>query len=245
MTDIIDVDLFYEPMPAIVIVSGYFDPLGSHHIELFKAAKKLRQHTNLYVGINSDEACTRKKGQPAFMSWNEKAKIIQELECVDFVEKFDDSDGSACNLLENVYNRFKPAFDADCLEIIFANGGDRRPDGIPIPEESWAKIHYPRIKFAYGVGGNEKTGASSDVLRQWTDNWFAKLKGSRITCFIPEIESGRIRDFIDKQRKDSRSEGCSGGRFSYIITPTSLGTAVSIRDEITKEELNVTDYNMW
>lgn len=172
MNDITDYDLFYEPKKTIVVVSGYFDPLnGPGHLDLFKAAKQLRQNTTLIVGINSDEACARKKGQPAFMDWYSKAKIIQSIRYVDMVESFDDSDGTACNLLANIYFQYKIAIENGIIDIIFANGGDRAPDQNPIPEESWAKIHYPKIQFAYGVGGNKKTGASSDLLKKWVENY--------------------------------------------------------------------------
>lgn len=43
--------------------------------------------------------------------------------------------------------------------------------------------------------------------------------------------------------------GASGGRFSYIVTPTSLGYAYSVRDNMAKDksnaEINVTDYSDW
>lgn len=147
----------------VVICSGYFDPIGAHHIKLFKSAKELFTDTYLIVGINSDAACSRKKGQPPFMSWNDKYEIVNSIRFVNKVMAFDDADGSACDLLRIVSN------DYPNDEIIFANGGDRSPDNIPIPEEGWAKIHLPNIKFLYGIGG-WKTGSSSDLLRKWTLN---------------------------------------------------------------------------
>lgn len=39
--------------------------------------------------------------------------------------------------------------------------------------------------------------------------------------------------------------GAVGGQFSYTFTPTSVGPAVVIRDNVTKEERNITDYSMW
>jgi len=48
-----------------VIVTGGFDPLHSGHILYFNEARKLGDR--LWVGLNSDEWLTRKKGQP-FMS---------------------------------------------------------------------------------------------------------------------------------------------------------------------------------
>jgi hypothetical protein len=39
--------------------------------------------------------------------------------------------------------------------------------------------------------------------------------------------------------------GCLGGGYSYRFTPTSLGTGVVVINNLTKEELNVTDYDSW
>ena len=80
----------------IVLVTGGFDPLHSGHIEYFKAAKQLGDE--LHVGLNSDEWLTRKKGRP-FMSFSDRAAIINELSVVDKVISFDDSDNSACGAI--------------------------------------------------------------------------------------------------------------------------------------------------
>lgn len=173
MTDINEYDLFEEAKKTIIVVSGYFDPLGSHHVDLFEDAKSLRSNTLLIVGINSDAACARKKGQPAFMQWDTKARIVGSIRYVDIVKSFDDSDGTACNLLKDVYNEYRLLIEYGHADLIFANGGDRRPDAVPIPEESWAKIHYPKIQFLYGVGGSTKTGASSLLLKQWAERAIA------------------------------------------------------------------------
>lgn len=244
MNDITDYDLFYQPKKTIVVVSGYFDPCLSHHINLFKAAKTLRQNVYLIIGINSDEACSRKKGQPAFMDWNDKAKIIGELECVDEVFAFDDDDGTACDLLGYIYNLYKISIENDNLDIIFANGGDRAPDQNPIPEESWAKIHYPKIQFAYGVGGDKKTGASSDVLKRWTDNFLQKINKNRMNFVLEGKELESASEFIAKHN-DEVYTGAIGDRFSYTFTPTSLGTMVSIRDAISKDSQSITDFDVF
>jgi hypothetical protein len=39
--------------------------------------------------------------------------------------------------------------------------------------------------------------------------------------------------------------GACGGAYSYIYTPTSIGLCVSIRNNATKEEQNLTDYSDW
>lgn len=45
--------------------------------------------------------------------------------------------------------------------------------------------------------------------------------------------------------KDQKYEGAIGGRFTYSFTPTSLGCVVTVRDDLTDNEIDVTDYSMW
>ena len=75
----------------IVIVTGGFDPLHSGHIAYFEAAKQLGDR--LVVGLNSDAWLTRKKGRP-FMPMSERRAIIENLNMVDRVIEFDDSDSA-------------------------------------------------------------------------------------------------------------------------------------------------------
>ena len=46
-------------------------------------------------------------------------------------------------------------------------------------------------------------------------------------------------------RKDNRYEGTVGGRFTYKITPTTLGMVIKVVDGMTKKELDVTEYEAW
>ena len=83
-------------MTKIVLVTGGFDPLHSGHIEYFNSAKKLGDE--LYVGLNSDDWLIRKKGKP-FLPFEERLKIIENLQMVDGTVSFDDSDGSSCGAI--------------------------------------------------------------------------------------------------------------------------------------------------
>lgn len=137
-----------------VLVTGGFDPLHSGHIEYFKAARALGD--KLIVGINSDEWLARKKGR-AFMPFVERAAIIRELETVDRIIAFDDSDDTANQGI----------FLALCTNagtIIFANGGDR--SDTTTPEYEMYGDH-PDVKFAFGVGGDVKKNSSSWILDEW------------------------------------------------------------------------------
>lgn len=39
--------------------------------------------------------------------------------------------------------------------------------------------------------------------------------------------------------------GAIGGRYTYSFTPTSLGTVVKVYDAITKETIDLSDYDTW
>lgn len=138
-------------MKTIVVVSGGFDPVHSGHIRLIKAACELGDQ--LIVGINSDEWLARKKGR-AFMPWQERLCVLNNLKPVNEVYTFDDEDGTACHLLQQVRAHYPDA------HIIFANGGDRTRDNIP-------EMTVPGVEFVFGVGGEDKANSSSWMLDEW------------------------------------------------------------------------------
>lgn len=140
-----------EKQIKIVVCTGGFDPIHSGHIKYLNAARQLGDR--LIVGVNSDEWLTRKKGR-AFMPIEERRMIVGSLKDVDATMLFDDSDGSAVSLLEEI-KRYYPY-----AEIIFANGGDRNVTNIP---ETVVKD----VVFRFGVGGDNKANSSSWILDEW------------------------------------------------------------------------------
>lgn len=141
----------FDHKDNIVVVSGGFDPVHSGHILLLNSAKTHGDY--LIVGVNSDEWLQRKKGR-AFMPWFERSAIVNNLKAVDEVMAFDDSDDTACHLLEKV-KAYYPGFP-----IIFANGGDRTPANIP-------ELKVKDILFKFGIGGENKSNSSSWILEEW------------------------------------------------------------------------------
>lgn len=139
----------------IVVVSGGFDPIHSGHIALLRQAAGYGD--KLIVGLNSDAWLTRKKGKP-FMDISERKAILLAMRYVDEVWEFDDSDGSACDLL----NRVREEYWTKHSEFIFANGGDRN-------ESNNAEINVKDYRFVYGVGGSDKKNSSSWLLRNWNE----------------------------------------------------------------------------
>ncbi len=137
----------------IVLITGGFDPLHSGHIAYFKAAKTLGDM--LIVGLNSDDWLVRKKGA-AFMPWNERLCIINNLSMVDEVYTFDDDDGSAKHFIQQARAHYPNA------ELIFANGGDRTKDNIPEMD-----VVDANLSFVFGVGGENKMNSSSWILQEW------------------------------------------------------------------------------
>ena len=140
-------------MKKIVLITGGFDPLHSGHIAYFKAAKTLGDM--LIVGLNSDDWLVRKKGA-AFMPWNERLCIINNLSMVDEVYTFADDDGSAKHFIQQARAHYPDA------ELIFANGGDRTKDNIPEMD-----VEDANLLFVFGVGGEDKKNSSSWILQEW------------------------------------------------------------------------------
>jgi len=139
-------------MKPIVIVSGGFDPVHRGHIEHFQEAAQLG---TVIVGLNSDARLTRKKGKP-FLSREERKIILSEFRSISEVIAFEDSDGSACDAIRQVHEKFKDS----AQKIIFANGGDRTADNIP--EKDFCEKH--GIEILYGIGKSGKIQSSSRVL---------------------------------------------------------------------------------
>ena len=134
----------------VVAVSGGFDPLHKGHIRYLEDAKKLSgKDGTLIVILNGDSFLIRKKGY-VFFNVEERQEIVSALRCVDEVYIYESEKDDVCEAL---------------IEInpdIFAKGGDRRPDGDPIPEEELCG--QLGIKVVYGVGGNDKPNSSSWVV---------------------------------------------------------------------------------
>jgi cytidyltransferase-like protein len=138
-------------MKTIVVVSGGFDPMHSGHISLLNHADHMGDH--VVVGLNSDAWLERKKGR-AFMPWRERMIVLDNLHMVGEVIAFDDSDGTACDAIRQVREKYPDN------KIIFANGGDRTSKNIP-------EMVFDDVEFVFGVGGEDKANSSSWILEEW------------------------------------------------------------------------------
>jgi cytidyltransferase-like protein len=150
----------------VALTTGGFDPCHVGHISYFKAARAMADH--LVVGVNSDAWLEKKKGQ-SFLPWAERSAIINEMNVVDRVINFDDSDQSACDAIRKVRQIYP---DAD---IMFCNGGDRTAANIP---ELAVALEDDRVSFHFSVGGNTKQNSSSLILANWNSPMTRRPWGS-------------------------------------------------------------------
>lgn len=64
-------------------------------------------------------------------------------------------------------------------------------------------------------------------------------------------EEEQDRKVIDQQKGTEFERfgipyyGVTGGSLTYSFTPTGLGVVVKIRNNVTKEEIDLTDYDSW
>jgi cytidyltransferase-like protein len=221
-------------MKTIVVVSGGFDPVHSGHIKLIKAARALGDQ--LIVGINSDEWLACKKGR-AFMPWNERLCVLNNLRQVDEVYTFDDEDGTACHLLQQV----RAHYPND--KIVFANGGDRTADNIP-------EMSIPGVEFAFGVGGADKANSSSWILQEWKAPKTERSWG--YYCVLHQVPGIKVKELtinpgqgISMQYHNHRSEFwmVSEGRAS--VYTLKLGPDPVFVDDLTQHEHFWVDQGLW
>ena len=129
----------------VVMVSGGFDPVHAGHIRMIRDAAKFG---NVIVVANSDDWLFRKKGF-VFMTFEQRAEILNAIKGVILVDSVDDTDGTVCEAIR----RLKPNY--------FANGGDRGRTNTPEVDV----CNELQIKLLWGVGGDKKLASSSDLVK--------------------------------------------------------------------------------
>ena len=128
-----------------IAVSGGFDPIHVGHVRMIQSAAKVG---DVVVILNRDDWLERKKGYK-FMTWEERAEILESIRGVIGVVPAGDSDGSVCETLKII----RPD--------IFANGGDRKDDNTP----EVALCNKLGIELMWNVGG-EKIQSSSTLVQK-------------------------------------------------------------------------------
>ena len=129
-----------------VIIAGYFDPLHEGHLDHITKASMLGDY--LYIVTHTD-ACTEraKKDRYTSLSFREFMlnAILHELNVKGAVVATGNED------ISDVIKMFRPQ--------IFAKGGDRKPENMPITEiEACKKVG---CQIVYGVG--DLLNSSSEI----------------------------------------------------------------------------------
>lgn len=224
-------------MKNIILVTGGFDPIHSGHIAYFKAARSLGDM--LIVGLNSDEWLERKKGR-AFMPWNERLCIINNLSMVDEVYTFDDSDGSAKSFIKQVRAHYPES------KLIFANGGDRVSANIPEMDHV-----DDNLEFKFAVGGAKKANSSSWILEEWKApktkrswGYYRVLHENNPTVKLKEltVDPGQS---LSMQRHDKRNEFWFVSQGIATVYTLDVSTDLELLGEYKKHQHIWIDNRQW
>ena len=111
--------------PVLVIVSGYFSPLHSGHLDYLESAAKIADQ--LIVIVNNNEQQILKKGK-LILDEQDRLRIILALKIVDEAMIAIDKDRSVAKSLALIAESNPNA------SLIFGNGGDRNSED-DIPEK--------------------------------------------------------------------------------------------------------------
>jgi len=137
-------------MTTAVIVSGYFSPIHVGHLDMIEAASALGDEVIVIVNNNAQQVI--KKGK-VIIDEADRLRIVQALRAVDHAIIAVDEDRTVCASLEAVAEQFSDR------TLIFANGGDRKPEFVP---EAEVCERYG-IELRFGVGGDNKADWSSRI----------------------------------------------------------------------------------
>ena len=140
----------------VVLISGYFNPLHTGHLDYIKAASELGD--KLVVIVNNDKQVELKGSRP-FMKEFDRMRIVSEIKGVDKAVLSIDEGGSVIETLKAIYNEYAVDYFFDSMT--FCNGGDRTKGNSP--EEQYCE--WRGIKTVYNVGGG-KTQSSSSLLKE-------------------------------------------------------------------------------
>lgn len=138
------------------IISGYFNPIHTGHLDYIEGAKQ--RCDLLYVIVNSDRQVDI-KGSKQFMDEGSRLRIVRALAYVNKAMVSIDDDSTVCRSIKAIHKQY--CDDPFLTDILFMNGGDRSQGTVP-ESEICEELD---IKMIYNVGGI-KTESSSTLLQK-------------------------------------------------------------------------------
>ena len=155
-------------MKTLVITSGYFNPIGPHHLNYLESARGLGDEH--IVIVNNDGQVTIKQSVP-FYNQDERLRLVKSLKCVTDAIIAVDKGKSIAKTLEKIAFMARDGYN----RIIFCNGGDQTSSD---KEEAEICKKYG-IQTMFGVGGG-KVGSSSDYLLHTVREYVRKNKSEQL-----------------------------------------------------------------
>ena len=140
--------------PVLVIVSGYFSPLHSGHLDYLEEAASVGDR--LIVIVNNNDQQILKKGK-LIMDQEDRIRIVNALSVVDEAIISIDNDRSVSKTLALI------AESNEDSKLIFGNGGDRNSLE-DIPEVGICKKY--GIETIFNFGGTDKKDSSSRINQE-------------------------------------------------------------------------------
>ncbi|MEM7276437.1 MAG: adenylyltransferase/cytidyltransferase family protein, partial [Actinomycetota bacterium] len=137
--------------PVAVIVSGYFSPLHVGHLDMIEAGDALGDH--LIVIVNNNDQQQAKKGK-VIIDEQDRLRLVKALRVVDEAMIAVDDDRTVSQSLRRIAEKHSDHYD-----LVFANGGDRKPDFVP----EAATCEEFGIRMVFDLGGSEKADSSSRI----------------------------------------------------------------------------------
>ena len=68
-------------------------------------------------------------------------------------------------------------------------------------------------------------------------------KSPNLTDFLDNRQLEKLNKWLKKKKKVNT--GAIGGRYTWQFTPTGLGYVIKVRDNIKKDEIDLTDVEDW
>lgn len=136
--------------PVGVVVSGYFSPLHVGHLDMIEGASQLGDI--LIVIVNNNDQQMAKKGK-LIIDEHDRLRVVQALRAVDDAFIAVDNDRTVKESIRLAAARYPNH------HLVFANGGDRKPEFVPEAEV----CEELGVEMRFGVGGDEKADSSTRI----------------------------------------------------------------------------------